>query len=250
MICVIMQPTYLPWMGYFDLIDQADTFVFLDHVQIVKRSWGVRNRIKNQDKELMLTAPVVSIGSTREISYSTAQLSQHENWRKKHLDSIRHAYGRAKFFAEVYSDLESLISREYDSLGKLNSSIIIFIANKMGITKSICYSSGMKDVEGIKDIMLVSICKKMQADTYLSPIGSADYIEKESSGGAFVPAGIELYYQNFKFPTYAQLGNNFLSHLSVIDLLMNCGYEAALEIIRSGRRDNISFKDISKFLTV
>jgi hypothetical protein len=81
-------------------------------------------------------------------------------------------------------------------------------------------------------------------DTYVSPIGSSDYINSTSLGGQFIHDGINLFYQNYQHPVYKQNHSNFLSHMSVVDILFNYGFENSLDIIRSGRRKNISYDKV------
>ena len=96
-------------------------------------------------------------------------------------------------------------------------------------------SSGLDGVEGRKDDRLVSICKALGANAYLSAPGSAAYIEQDREGGAFAESGIALRYHHFEHPTYPQRREGFISHMSIVDLLMNCGYASALDVIKSGR---------------
>jgi hypothetical protein len=91
MLCAIMQPTYFPWTGYFDLIDQSDKFVFLDDVQLVRRSWMVRNRIKTSQGPLFLSIPVRKTKHRDEQLLHETEIDYSQNWQKKHLDSIRFA---------------------------------------------------------------------------------------------------------------------------------------------------------------
>jgi hypothetical protein len=104
----------------------------------------------------------------------------------------------------------------------------------------------LKNVKGSKDDLLVSICGAVEADYYLSAFGSAEYIEKDHSGGAFADTKIKLFYQNYNHPKHPQLYNDFVSYLSIIDLLFNVGFKNSLEIIRKGRQKPIFYKDIDK----
>ena len=94
-------------------------------------------------------------------------------------------------------------------------------------------SSALNNITGVKDERLVSICQALNISHYLSPVGSANYLEKETPGGAIVKAGIQLTYQNFIHPEYQQLYGSFQSHLTIIDMLFNCGSDNTLELIRS-----------------
>ncbi len=249
MKAAIMQPTYLPWIGYFDMIDQVDTFVFLDDVQLVKRSWGVRNRIKTPQGELMLTVPVRKTKSREETFYSNAKINYEEKWTEKHLESIKRAYSKSSNFSEFFPVIEKLLSAKYDTVAGLNISIIKTFAGLLGLNTKFLRSSDLSGIEGAKDERLVSICKKINAGYYLSARGSAEYIERNNPGGAFSKNGIELYYHNYVHPIYKQLSGNFIPFMSVIDLIFNEGLENSLEIIRSGRREPVHFKNIKNFVS-
>lgn len=241
-IIAIMQPTYLPWMGYFDLMDQVDTFVFFDDVNVIKRSWGVRNRVKTKQGEAFLTVPLSSYYSRDFRLFSNTAIDYSQNWRKKHLGTIAQAYSKSPYFENIYQDFENLLKPIYKSIGDLNIAIIVLIAEKMGIKTKCVRSSEIKNIDGRKDDRLVNICHALGTDQYLSPQGSAVYIESNSPGGAFPGANIELFYHNFEHPTYHQQGSDFFSHMCILDLHMNCGYEQALKIIRAGRRPMIPFQ--------
>lgn len=244
MICAIMQPTYLPWLGYFDLIDQVDSFVFLSNVQLVKRSWQVRNRIKTMQGELFLTVPIKKNDTSRPL-IQNALISYDENWQKQHLNSIRYAYQKTPYFSIVFEWFSDVLFNQYQYLKDLNITIITDICKKIGISTDIIDSSLWNDLEGSKDSLLADICCKIGADTYLSAKGSAEYIELERPGGNFVEKGINLFYHNYEHPLYKQNGSDFLPYMCILDLLFNEGFENALNIIRQGRRDSIHYKDMS-----
>ena len=235
-IAAIMQPTYLPWIGYFDLIDSADTFVFLDDAQVLKRSWGVRNRILAQNGETFLTVPLSGHTHGEGSAFVDTRVDSTQSWAKTHLATIRHAYAKAPHFAEVFANLEALLTADHAIIGALNEDFIATTARRIGITTPFLKSSQLQGVEGRRDDRLVSICRAIGASTYLSAPGSAAYIEQEQEGGAFSGSSVAILYQHFDHPAYPQRQDGFVSHMSIVDLLMNCGYESALEIIRSGRR--------------
>jgi hypothetical protein len=235
-IAAIMQPTYLPWIGYFDLIDSADHFVFLDDAQVLKRSWGVRNCILTQNGETFLTVPLCGHTHGEGSAFVDTMVDPAQNWAKTHLATIRHAYAKAPHFAEVFADLEALLAAGHATIGALNEDFISSTARRIGITTPFLKSSQLEGTEGRKDDRLVSICRTIGADTYLSAPGSAVYIEQDQEGGAFAGSGVDIFYHDFAHPVYPQRQDGFVSHMSIVDLLMNCGYASALEIIRSGRR--------------
>lgn len=235
-IAAIMQPTYLPWIGYFDLIDSVDRFVFLDDAQVLKRSWGVRNRILGQNGEAFLTVPLSGHRHGEDSAFVDTLIDPGQPWARTHLATIRHAYAKAPHFAEIFASLEAWLSAGHATIGALNEDFICTTARRIGITTPFLKSSELEGTEGRKDDRLLSICRAIGADTYLAAPGSAAYIEQEQEGGAFAGSGVEIRYHNFAHPVYPQRQDAFVSHMSVVDLLMNCGYASALEIIRSGRR--------------
>ena len=224
----IMQPTYLPWLGYFDLTNRSDIFVFLDTVQLDKRSWQQRNRIKTPNSEIMLTVPVLTKGRfNQEIRDVEIDVSQ--RFEKKHFNSIQLNYKNSKYYKLYIGELEEIFFSKISRLANLNIKLIKWLSSKIGI-KTKFISSSELDVSGSKTELLINICKEINANHYLSPIGSKGYIEKNN---LFTNSGIQLSYQNYQHPTYNQLFGDFIPYLSVIDLLFNEG-EKSLEIIKSG----------------
>ena len=225
----IMQPTYLPWLGYFDLIDQVDCFVFLDSVQFDRRSWQQRNRIKGQDGVHWLTAPVLSKGK-RDQLISDVHLDHETPFAAKHLNTITHLYSKAPFFGQYIPELSAVLSEPGDLLARLNVDLIHWLCAKMSIATKTVYSSNL-DVEGRKVELLVGICQALGAGRYISPQGSRAYIDENN---LFGPNGIELAYHSYSHPEYRQLHGAFVPYLSALDLLFNEGPDS-LSIIRAGR---------------
>lgn len=241
MKCAIMQPTYIPWLGYFDLIDQVDKFVFLDNVQISRNNWHVRNRIKTAQGELYLTIPVKRLKSKYETMICEAFINYKQPWIKKHLKSVEQAYKKTAYINEVYPVLEEIIRKEEQVLSELNINLIKKISSLLGINKEFIKASELKNISGHKDALVVSICKQLSCDCYISPAGAYVYIEKYAPGGEFPKNGISLYYQNYDHPVYNQLYGDFLPNMSIVDLLFNHGFDESLQIIRTGRREPVDY---------
>jgi hypothetical protein len=244
MICAIMQPTFMPWIGYFDLIDSVDCFVFYDDVQLVRSSWQVRNRIKTPNGELMLTIPVLKTARRDDLLISDAFIDYSFNWVEKYLKSITNSYRKAIFFDELFNLLYDLFHKKYEKLADLNIDVITALSNKMNLKVEFKRSSELIGIEGIKDQRLVNVCKLLNSNRYLSPIGSSVYIEKESEAGEFMKSGINLFYQNYTHPEYKQLYGEFLPYMSIVDLIANEGFEGAVKIIRSGRTEYLTSKNL------
>ena len=242
----IMQPTYFPWLGLFDLIDRSDVFVFLDDVQIIKRSWDARNRIKSANGELYLTVPVKK-KHRDEMCFNNTEINYEEKWVKKHLKSLELSYRKAPYFQEVYEFVQNILLRQYASLAELNIATIRSIAEKWEVNVDFRKSSDL-NVKGKRDQLLVEICETLGIHYYISPQGSAEYIEKDRPAGHFSESSVKLVYQNFKHPFYSQLWGEFTSHLSIIDALMNCGFQGTLEIIRQGRQPNYDVNTFRKLM--
>lgn len=223
-----MQPTYLPWIGYFDLMDSADIFVLLDTVQFEKQSWQQRNRIKTGEAESKwLTVPVVQ-GLKQKIS--DVRIETSNPWRRKHWGTIHQHYRQAPYWNQYSDGLSELYFREWDYLFDWNVAVITFLKEQFGIKTQVLRASQMP-VSGDRVGLLVNICHYVNADVYLSPVGSAEYIEENN---IFSSEDIALVYQRFAHPVYRQLYGEFITHMSAIDLLFNEG-PASLGIIRSGR---------------
>jgi len=227
-ILSVMQPTYLPWIGYFGLIKTSDIFVIYNTVQLTKRSWQVRNRIKTKDGDLYLTVPIKKTNKRDSLKIVDAEIDYTEDWQRKHLNSISHAYKKSKYFDEVYHVVESCISKKYTSLSELNSSFIINICNLLGIQTEIHFSSDI-DYSGKKSDALVSICKYFNTTKYKSVKGSMDYILDDRK--LFSDNNIELIWHEYIHPVYEQQHGEFLSHMSILDCMFNVGINNTKEMI-------------------
>lgn len=225
----IMQPTYLPWIGYFALMDAVDEFVLLDDVQFARRSWQQRNQIKGPAGAIMLTVPVLKKGK-RDQLVSEAEINTELDEAKKHARSIELAYAKAPYWAKYGSGLLAAITGPHKLLADYNIALIERVRDDLGIKTSLVRSSTLP-IDGKREDRLVSICEQRNAGVYISPTGSSDYLRES---GAFERAGIKLLYNDYRHTaSYPQLHGEFVSHLSAIDLLLNCG-EKSLEILRGG----------------
>ena len=241
----VMQPTYLPWLGYFDLIDQVDLFVFLDNVQFDKRSWQQRNRIKTTNGLKWLTVPVTVKGRYKQL-ICQAEINDSFFW-KKHLGTIESNYKKSKFYQEYFQPLKICYKLGISSnlLAEHNIMLIEWLAEKIGIKKPFTRASCLK-VSGKRSNLLSEICMATGANEYLSPMGSAGYLLKETK--EFYSKGIKVYFQNYQHPEYNQMYPPFLPFASSVDLLFNEGPES-LNIIQSGRMSSYNEEEIrSEFI--
>jgi len=226
----IAQSTYLPWLGYFDLIDQVDAFVILDHVQFEKQSWQQRNRIKTPAGLQWLTVPVIFRGrfgqSIREVEIRDCQF-----WRK-HLRSIEVNYHRARFFDDYFQALtERLTCDERGHLLDLNIRLIEWFMGILEIRTPLFFSSRL-NVLGKRTELLANICSSLGATTYVSPIGSAAYLLPEID--LLELRSIEVQFHNYQHPEYRQMFPPFRSHACILDLIFNEGSRSGA-LVRQGR---------------
>ncbi len=228
MTAVIMQPTYLPWIGYFDLMDTADVFVILDTVQFEKQAWQQRNRIKTAENQAKwLTVPVMQdLGQ----KVNEVKISETSPWSRKHWGTIEQYYKDSKYWSLYRDGLAAIYSRPWEYLVGLNLAMINFIKEQFGIKTKLLKASEIP-VSGEKVGLLTNICHFLHADVYLSPVRAADYIEQDNT---FAQEGIRLLYHRYEHPVYRQMFGGFILHMSAIDLLFNEGPQS-LPIMRSGR---------------
>ena len=217
-IVSIHQPTYLPWLGFFNKIISSEKFVFLDDVQYEKNGYQNRNKIRTHEGDIWLTVPVKTKSTTLlknvEIDYSF-------DWIKKHTKSIELNYSKTRFFNNYWEELKKIYNKKHRNLITLNIDIINFLINKLNIKTEIIFSSNLKIYEKGSDRIL-KICKELNADTYISGIGGKAYLNVDD----FIKNKINLNFQNFNHPIYHQIFEPFHSNMAVIDLLFNEGDNA------------------------
>jgi hypothetical protein len=227
----ISQPAYLPWLGYFDLIDQVDRFVLLDSVQFEKQSWQQRNRIKTPSGLQWLTVPVVFRGRFGQRIQEVA--IRDPAFSRNHLRAIELNYRRSPFFQQYFSELAQILQVCSGlSLRDLDQRLIEWFCRVLGIDTEILRSSELEG-RGKRSELLVSLCRVLEADYYLSPLGSAVYLMDDLC--LFSQGRIKVEFHHYEHPEYSQLFPPFQSHASALDLIFNQG-PASLSIVRSGRR--------------
>jgi len=220
---VILQPSYIPWRGYFHQIQKADLFVFYDCVQFDKHGWRNRNAIKTPQGSQWLSIPVntkvcVSEGKViKDIPIIWDTL-----WADKHLKSIQQCYAKAPFFQSYSPLLGAIYTRKDSLLADFTCSITELIARELGIDHTKFIRSSEIGAEGSKTERLIGLLKKVGATHYISGPSAQDYIEREK----FDEAGITLEFIEYKYPEYPQLYGEFQPQVTILDLLFNVGPDA------------------------
>jgi len=217
MIASIMQPGYLPWLGFFELIYSCDLFVLLDDVQYTKKDWRSRNRIRTKDGWIWLSVPVLTRNKQSQL-INEVKINSSINWRRKHLKAIEINYNKAKYFNDYFPYFENLYTIDWEYLLDLDIEIINWVVKVLNIKTPIIKSSGL-NTEGKKEDKIINICKKLNA-TELYDSKAAQNILKLDK---FSENGIRVKFQDYRHPVYIQEYKPFLPFMSVIDLLFQYG---------------------------
>lgn len=217
----IHQPNFLPWVGYFYKIMKSDIFVILDDVQYIKRSFINRNKIKTQGGEQYIRLPLHQKGKYKQ-SILDCILFDKEEAVSSLIKAIQTNYGKAKYFNDYFSSFEDTLNNATESLVDINISLIKWALCIMKEPVVFKRSSELEGVTGASTERLISICKSVGGDRYLSGFGGNKYQDKEM----FDDANIELVITDFEHPTYDQLWGDFIPNLSIIDLIFNCGRDS------------------------
>ena len=223
---VILQPMFFPWVGYFEQIRLADVFVFFDDVQMPRgRSLVKRVQVKTRQGSSWLTVPVRKGG---DIAINRVQLDEEGDWRRRHRELLRHAYGQAPYFKEMMRIADEVYGWDTDSLCDMNCRAIESISRSFGLETRFVRSSSF-DVEGRQSHKLLGLLQQLEATTYITGHGARTYLDHE----LFERQGIEVAYMDYQRQAYAQLHGGFDPHVSVLDLIANRGWDG-VDVIKSG----------------
>ncbi len=228
-ITAIHQPSFLPWLGFFNKITASDKFVILDNVQFPKTGgyWANRVKIIITGKAEWITIPINrNYSGTKNIN--EIEIDNSKNWNVKILRSIESNYRKAPHFEKVFPLIKDTLGNPGNSLIDLNLQIIFSLCSLLKIKTDHIVRASEIAAEGSSTDLLVSIVKHTGSDSYMCGGGASKYQEDHK----FESAGIHLIYQNFKHPVYPQFNTlEFEAGLSVIDAIMNCGFEQTRKLI-------------------
>lgn len=224
----ILQPSYLPWIGYFDQIAKVDQFVYLDDIQFTRRDWRNRNKIRTAEGWSWLTVPVIQKNQFTQPLLET-RIDSSSNWQMKHLNSIRHNYIKTEFFDLYFPQIETIINKDCDLLLDLCLELTENLKNWLGISTPTVRSSDLNITEKKGDKIL-ALCRKLKATNYLTGDLAKDYLNESE----FLSYNIRLEYHNYKHPSYLQRYPEFVPYMSIIDLLFNQG-EKSLGILKQNQ---------------
>jgi hypothetical protein len=220
---VILQPSYIPWRGYFDQIWRADVFVFYDDVQYDKHGWRNRNQIKTHQGKQWLTIPVHAKGATQGMQIKDVRIDWSKPWAKSHLKALTVSYSKAPYFKQYLPLLESFYHQRHEFLADFTIETTTRLACELGFTSTkFLRSSEQSNIEGQGTDRLISLLTKLGATHYVSGPSAIEYIEPEK----FAAAGITFEYMQYNYPEYSQLYPPYDPYVSILDLLFMTGKDA------------------------
>ncbi len=218
----ILQPNYIPWKGVFDLISRVDVFVFYDDVQYTTKDWRNRNRIKTPNGEIWLTVPVLTKG-LREQLICEARINTATNWQEKHFKALRSSYQKAPFFKDYEYLLEDLyLKQQWTKISDLDIYSTKLLAKTLGIDVQWHNSSDLQQTGSKDGEKVVKICKLLECDYFINGPSARGFMNE----ALFKESGIVLDYMKYNYPVYPQLHGPFTHHVSVLDVIFNCGPKA------------------------
>jgi hypothetical protein len=222
----ILQPGYLPWLGFFEQLAKTDVFVLYDDVQYDKHGWRNRNRIKTAAGPRWLTVPVITRQHTL---IKDVAIDGGKDWARKHVLSLRQNYSKAPHFAKHFPAYDEALGRPWKLLADLDEHLIKVMAGQLGLDASRVVRSSSVGVHGGRDERLVALCRHFGAKVFYEGAAGKDYIDET----LFLDHGVRVEYQDYRHPEYKQLFGPFVSHLSAVDLLFNHGPKS-LAILTGG----------------
>jgi len=223
----ILQPGYLPWLGFFEQIARVDAFVIYDDVQFDKGGWRNRNRVKSPNGPVWLTVPVLT-KSQANLNIREVRISQTETWSSKHIRTIKQYYSKAEYY-EYADELFKILERRWDFLIDLDMEIIRWMKDKFSLDNEIYLSSEL-DIRGDRIQRLINIIKHLDGNVFYEGAAGKNYIDIQE----FREHGVEVEFQDYNHPKYSQLHGEFISHLSALDLLLNCGPDSRRILMLEG----------------
>lgn len=213
----IMQPYFLPYIGYFQLINAVDKFIIYDDVSFIKGGWINRNNILINSNKQLFTLPLSNISSFNTIKNTTIDMKNYSIWLKKFEKTIYSSYKKAPFYERVVNIIFDVLNGEIESISDLNRELLIKISKYLNIktefiSHSEIYNNSLKKGEE----RIIDICLQESAKIYINPIGGIELYSKDN----FKKNGLELKFLKSKNIEYKQFNNEFVPWLSIIDVLM------------------------------
>ena len=222
----IMQPYFLPYIGYFQLINAVDKFILYDIVTFIKRGWINRNRILVNGTDYMFSIPLVKVSQNKNIG--DIYIKDDPKWKNQLLKTIEQNYKKAPYFEQIFSLFTSIIQKEEPNLSKFILNSFKLINNYLDINTEIISSANKYKVNQLKGAeKVIQICKQENADTYINAINGRELYDKEM----FKEQDISLFFIKSQAIDYKQFKNEFTPNLSILDVLMFNSKEQVKEFL-------------------
>jgi hypothetical protein len=223
MKCAILQPSYIPWRGYFHQIQKSDVFVFYDDVQYDKHGWRNRNRIKTAQGPQWLTIPVQKKGNIENAKLiCDMDIAWDRQWNRKHLTALTQSYAKAKYFSRMEPNLTKWYAARPVKLADFTIDLTVELAGQLGIKHTKFVRSSTLGIPGVRTERLIKIIKTLGCDHYISGPSAKAYLKED----CFAQAGIVLEYMQYAYPEYPQLYPPFDPYVSIFDLFLMTGEDA------------------------
>lgn len=224
----IMQPYFLPYIGYFQLLNAVDRFVIYDDVNYIKGGWINRNRILVNDDSHLISIPLIKASPYKKINEHL--VSPNATWKRKMIDTIRFSYKKAPHYKDIFPFYEQLINYEAESLVDYLYHSISTIAARLGINTPIVRSSEIyKNSHLNGQARVIDICRKEKCNLYINPIGGEVLYSKRD----FEESGLILKFHKSKEISYPQFGTKHIPFLSIVDVMMFNGSDEMPELLEA-----------------
>ena len=226
----IHQPEHIGYLGYYNKMFNADAWVILDNVQMAKRDFVRRNRIRTANGSMWLSVPVRTKGRYHQ-RICDVEIESERNWQKSHWKSIEQNYRRAPYFETYAPAIHAMYERPWHKIADLNIAFMQCIMALLGIERPL-YTASALGVEGKSSQLLADLTATVGGTEYLSGPMGREYLDES----IFAERGLTVSYNDFCHPVYSQHHGEFIPYMAVIDLLFNHGPDS-LDIIRAGTAD-------------
>lgn len=219
-IVSINQPAYLPWLGYFQRIAASDVHIVLDHVQFEKNSMVNRNKIRTANGWCWLSIPLKTSGKFGCLPINQLEMVD-DKWQKKHWDSLVCNYAKARYWKQYAAEIEPFFRQNHTGFMDMIKPLLQWQLSAFQIDRPLLFSSDLAP-ECTKSDLVLELCRKVNADVYLSGPFGRDYLQLED----FARHNIQVFFQDYVHPEYEQRYPGFEAYMAAVDLLFNHGSES------------------------
>lgn len=226
----IMQPYFFPYIGYFQLINAADKFVFYDDVNFIKKGWINRNRILINDEPVFFTVPLSKVSQHKKTKNTQIKIEEFQKWRSKFYKSLDYNYGKAPFYEEVLPLIKNVLEINPESISELAKKSVSNVNHYLKIKTDIVWSSsifGNSDLR--REERILNICIAENAQVYYNLIGGLSIYDRKE----FSAKEVKLHFLKTIPKEYEQSTKEFIPSLSIIDVLMNNSKEDVIEMLEN-----------------